>query len=111
MWSSNDEMEVAEEPQGVVHHSKSNVLEDAADSGCSLPVLCNQPDISILANPHSLRQPHAPETGKRRVTTPYMTKFERARVLGTRALQVSMNAPVLINVGGESDPLRIGETN
>ena len=26
--------------------------------------------------------------GKKRVTTPYMTKFERARVLGTRALQV-----------------------
>lgn len=26
--------------------------------------------------------------GKKRTTTPYMTKFERARVLGTRALQV-----------------------
>ena len=44
---------------------------------------------------------------QKRVTTPYMTKFERARVLGTRALQISMNAPVLTNVGNESDPLRI----
>ena len=44
---------------------------------------------------------------QKRVTTPYMTKFERARILGTRALQISMNAPVLINVGNESDPLRI----
>ena len=45
---------------------------------------------------------------KDRLTTPYMTKYERARVLGTRALQISMNAPVLTSVpGSESDPLRI----
>ena len=31
-----------------------------------------------------------------RTTTPYMTKYERARILGTRALQISMNAPVLV---------------
>jgi len=69
----------------------------------------------------------------RRTTTPYMTKYERARVLGTRALQIrygvlpsalrsgysldsalvmligdfSMNAPVLVDVEGETDPLAI----
>ncbi|ORX37626.1 RNA polymerase, subunit omega/K/RPB6 [Kockovaella imperatae] len=42
-----------------------------------------------------------------RVTTPYMTKYERARVLGTRALQISMNAPVLVPVENETDPLEI----
>jgi DNA-directed RNA polymerase I, II, and III subunit RPABC2 len=42
-----------------------------------------------------------------RITTPYMTKYERARVLGTRALQISMNAPVLVPVEGETDPLEI----
>ena len=26
-----------------------------------------------------------------KITTPYMTKYERARVLGTRALQIGMN--------------------
>ena len=26
---------------------------------------------------------------ERRMTTPYMTKYERARVLGTRALQIA----------------------
>ena len=51
-----------------------------------------------------------------------MTKYERARVLGTRALQIrsvelyheartglidSMNAPVLVPVEGETDPLEI----
>ncbi|KAI1807865.1 RNA polymerase Rpb6 [Daldinia bambusicola] len=42
-----------------------------------------------------------------RTTTPYLTKYERARVLGTRALQISMNAPVLVDLEGESDPLQI----
>lgn len=28
------------------------------------------------------------EANKIRVTTPYMTKYERARILGTRALQI-----------------------
>ena len=44
-----------------------------------------------------------------RVTSKYMTKYERARVLGTRALQISLNAPVTIDVGGETDPLKIAE--
>ena len=43
----------------------------------------------------------------KRITTKYMTKYERARVLGTRALQISMNAPVMIDIGGETDPLKI----
>ncbi|PWN44438.1 RNA polymerase Rpb6 [Ceraceosorus guamensis] len=42
-----------------------------------------------------------------RITTPYMTKYERARILGTRALQISMNAPVLVPTDGETDPLNI----
>lgn len=44
---------------------------------------------------------------EKRTTTPYLTKYERARVLGTRALQISMNAPVLVDVEGETDPLQI----
>lgn len=43
----------------------------------------------------------------KRKTTPYMTKYERARLLGTRALQISMNAPVLVDLEGETDPLQI----
>ena len=42
-----------------------------------------------------------------RITTKYMTKYERARVLGTRALQISMNAPVMVDIAGETDPLKI----
>jgi len=44
-----------------------------------------------------------------RVTTRYLTKYERARVLGTRALQISMNAPVMVDLDGETDPLKIAE--
>lgn len=44
-----------------------------------------------------------------RVTTKYLTKYEKARVLGTRALQISMNAPVMVDLDGETDPLRIAE--
>ena len=43
----------------------------------------------------------------KRVTTRYITKYERARVLGTRALQISMNAPVMVSIDGETDPLKI----
>ncbi|KAG9248098.1 RNA polymerase, subunit omega/K/RPB6 [Calycina marina] len=44
---------------------------------------------------------------EKRNTTPYMTKYERARILGTRALQISMNAPVLVDTEGATDPLQI----
>ena len=42
-----------------------------------------------------------------RVTTRFMTKYERARVLGTRALQISMNAPALVDTEKITDPLQI----
>lgn len=42
-----------------------------------------------------------------RKTDRYMTKYERARILGTRAQQISMNAPVMVVLEGETDPLEI----
>ncbi|CAI5442510.1 unnamed protein product [Caenorhabditis angaria] len=42
-----------------------------------------------------------------RVTTAFMTKYERARILGTRALQIAMGAPVMVELEGETDPLEI----
>eukprot|EP01125_Pyxidicula_operculata_P016406 TRINITY_DN5638_c0_g1_i1.p2 TRINITY_DN5638_c0_g1~~TRINITY_DN5638_c0_g1_i1.p2 ORF type:complete len:159 (+),score=56.88 TRINITY_DN5638_c0_g1_i1:926-1402(+) len=60
-------------------------------------------DIEIVDNQD---EPVASEE-KRRITTPYMTKYERARILGTRALQISMNAPIMVDLDGETDPLQI----
>jgi DNA-directed RNA polymerase I, II, and III subunit RPABC2 len=46
-------------------------------------------------------------SSKPKITTRYLTKYERARLLGTRALQLSQNAPPLVEVEGETDPLKI----
>ncbi|KAL8606035.1 DNA-directed RNA polymerases I, II, and III subunit RPABC2 [Nucella lapillus] len=51
-------------------------------------------------------QPGAVPPSKR-ITTKYLTKYERARVLGTRALQIAMCAPVMVELEGETDPLHI----
>ena len=37
----------------------------------------------------------------------YQKQYERARVLGTRALQIAMCAPVMVELEGETDPLQI----
>jgi len=44
---------------------------------------------------------------KEKKTTRFLTKYERARILGTRALQISMNAPIMVELEGETDPLQI----
>lgn len=48
-------------------------------------------------------------TGRAKITTRYLTKYERARLLGTRALQLSMNAPPLVELRGETDALQIAQ--
>ncbi len=46
---------------------------------------------------------------------PEFTKYERARILGARALQIAMNAPILVKISKEDlekiryDPLKIAE--
>ncbi|MGQ0798389.1 MAG: DNA-directed RNA polymerase subunit K [Methanobacteriota archaeon] len=35
------------------------------------------------------------------------TRFERARLLGARALQISLGAPSMIEIDGALDPLRL----
>ena len=37
----------------------------------------------------------------------FICRYERARVLGTRALQIAMCAPVMVELEGETDPLQI----
>ena len=46
---------------------------------------------------------------KERISTPYMTKYERARILGTRAMQISRNAVFVELEPHETDPLLIAE--
>jgi len=44
---------------------------------------------------------------KEKLTNPYITKYEKARILGVRATQISMNSPVMVNTDGITDPLKI----
>ncbi len=38
-----------------------------------------------------------------------VTRFELTRILGARALQISLGAPVLIDIGHEQDPILIAK--
>jgi len=76
----------------------------AAEEGEDRTVVSGDPNQNAQ-RPSSDADKKIPED--KRSTTPYMTKYERARVLGTRALQISMNAPVLVDLEGETDPLQI----
>jgi DNA-directed RNA polymerases I, II, and III subunit RPABC2 len=45
-----------------------------------------------------------------RVTKPVMNKYEKAKILGARAMQISRNAPVFISLdAGDTDPLSIAQ--
>ena len=45
-----------------------------------------------------------------RITATFLTKYERARILGSRALQLSKNAPpMVVPQPGETDPYQLAE--
>jgi DNA-directed RNA polymerase I, II, and III subunit RPABC2 len=54
-----------------------------------------------------LDQKEQQESIKQKITTPFLTKYEKARLLGTRALQLSMNADTMIDTKGEYDCFKI----
>jgi len=68
-------------------------------------------EIDILDEEGKGNKKNSKEIDKeKRITTEYLTKYEKARVLGARALQISKNAPVMINLEpGEWNPLSIAE--
>ncbi|KDQ63314.1 hypothetical protein JAAARDRAFT_53539 [Jaapia argillacea MUCL 33604] len=82
---------------GLNGHPQDEEMADADGQGAQPEA--SAPQGGILQNER--------QANKTRVTTPYLTKYERARILGTRALQISMNAPVLVPLDGETDALQI----
>merc|ERR1712226_892979 len=74
---------------------------DDVDAEEGEPAFDLNPDLELETAPK-------PSEGPRK-TTPYITKYERARILGARALQISMNAPVMVELDGETDPLLLAE--
>ncbi|KAF8819577.1 Dna-directed Rna polymerase II RPB6 [Cardiosporidium cionae] len=83
-------------------------LDDLEGENIEAEELENEGIAGDLHDPRLQRPDARPSEGPR-VTTPYLTKFEKARIIGTRALQISMNAPTTIPLEGVTDPLIIAE--
>lgn len=112
----NDEPEYdVDEPEEYLGESTAAAEEDfKANQGGDQLLATNDSGVVIVGDPSAaaIRGKSAKQVDRKvkpedRTTTPYMTKYERARILGTRALQISMNAPVLVDLEGETDPLQI----
>ncbi|XP_068655939.1 DNA-directed RNA polymerases II, IV and V subunit 6A-like isoform X2 [Aristolochia californica] len=67
----------------------------------------NNEEIPDTLEPEGEAKGKEAATQRPQKTSKYMTKYEHARILGTRALQISMNTPVVVEQEGEADPLEI----
>merc|ERR1711893_133659 len=94
---------------GTVHKRNSTMADEEPDTFGDdfdeVPAEDEQEQVDIL--PQEDAEKNLRVDPEKRMTTPYMTKYERARVLGTRALQIAMCAPVMVELEGETDPLEI----
>ncbi|KAF2270877.1 RNA polymerase Rpb6 [Lojkania enalia] len=90
-----------EEPETIGQNEDSNIVIGGGGDPSATAAAKTEEKNTVK----SLKNKKVPND--KRTTTPYMTKYEKARVLGTRALQISGNAPVLIDVEGMTDPLQI----
>jgi DNA-directed RNA polymerase I, II, and III subunit RPABC2 len=100
VFDANEHDEEMEEDRGV--------LDEADEDEDGLDVTGEHDDV-IVGVVDEFMSTGGGTAPSERITTKYLTKYERARVLGTRALQISMNAPVMVDLDGETDPLRIAE--
>ncbi|GBL92749.1 DNA-directed RNA polymerases I, II, and III subunit RPABC2 [Araneus ventricosus] len=98
-WNNKSSMADIEEPIDMVEEYEGGEPEDEA-----LDEIQQTEEGSFALLPASELQL---QKNQKRTTTPFMTKYEMARVLGTRALQIAMNAPVNVELEGETDSLQI----
>jgi DNA-directed RNA polymerase subunit K/omega len=66
------------------------------------PTYVHGPILTNTAVTYDITQP-VPQT----TATHKITKFEKSRIIGTRATQLSNNAPPLVDIGTEIDPVKI----
>eukprot|EP00009_Paramoeba_aestuarina_P008126 CAMPEP_0201520686 /NCGR_PEP_ID=MMETSP0161_2-20130828/12140_1 /ASSEMBLY_ACC=CAM_ASM_000251 /TAXON_ID=180227 /ORGANISM="Neoparamoeba aestuarina, Strain SoJaBio B1-5/56/2" /LENGTH=129 /DNA_ID=CAMNT_0047919155 /DNA_START=48 /DNA_END=437 /DNA_ORIENTATION=+ len=91
---SDEENDVGED-----YHDVNDEAEDVSMDG---------DDIVGIGEPEGGRGNGKRIPNEERTTSRFMTKYERARVLGVRALQISMSAPVMVDLEpGDTDPLQI----
>jgi DNA-directed RNA polymerase I, II, and III subunit RPABC2 len=89
-----------EEPvpgEGAEEEEKHSSSEDSEDNEDSLRELA------------TVRERPLPKPSEDRITPPFLTKYEKARILGVRATQIGRNSPIYVDPGDETDPLVIAE--
>ena len=94
-----DDVDADDDNNDISRSQSSENLDDADedDENAIKMKLITQPTTGANANAE-------------RITPNFMTKYEKARIIGTRALQISKNAPVLVDLGKEDiDPILIAE--
>ena len=81
----------------------ANLMSDTTQTDATLMQDVLQEEIDPDANPEDNVEilegegvPDAAQADRPRITTRYMTKYEKARVLGTRALQIRYDRFVLV---------------
>lgn len=79
---AREENGTTEDPDAMEHDNRNNVVV-GGDPGAAAAAKAEQKN--TVKNMKEKRVPN-----DKRTTTPYMTKYERARVLGTRALQIRL---------------------
>ncbi|KAJ2000314.1 subunit common to RNA polymerases I, II, and III [Coemansia sp. S85] len=92
------------------YYENDNDVSRAKESGLPFPEDDDDMEVQDHDESAEILLPDSnaePTPASERITTPYMTKYERARILGARALQISMNAPVMVELDGDSDPYDI----
>lgn len=90
-----------EEESGDEDGSKKSGEEESEEDGIGE----DQVEGKILTTPDV-----DPRANAERVTPNFLTKYEKARIIGTRALQISRNSPVLVDLGkDDTDPILIAE--
>lgn len=72
-----------DDPAGEMQQLDSTDFNNVVESGDVAAQQTSQQDLNSVKGVRNRRIPN-----DKRTTTPYMTKYERARVLGTRALQI-----------------------
>ena len=77
------------------------------NSGSSTIKKISQTNVKIINHFDNIHNFQKKKTFNNRLTLPYLTKFEKARILGARSLQISMGAPLMIKHNLETDSLEI----
>jgi DNA-directed RNA polymerases I, II, and III subunit RPABC2 len=101
---------------GDIEYDEEADLDEFAEGVQILDEDGNEQDAEELANPNQglAGDGHRTKRGYKknteRITSHFLTKYERARILGTRALQLSKNAPPMVMPdSGETDPYKLAE--